>query len=177
MIKFLIVGENNIDKKKVVKLLLNNKDLFNVANYFTTNEEESNKEFHYYLSNKELHICYKNNALLFIKTLLYDSYGITLDSFYESNLIFMNTEDFNNISNKIFLSNNELIIIWLDTKNHDHRRLKKEMKESTYLLEKINEINLKYLYFLDIPEIEVMDVIVEYLKNSESREELLEKYS
>jgi len=177
MIKFLIVGENNIDKKNIVKLLLSNKGLFKVANFFTTDEEEAKKEFHYYLSNQDLHICYKNNAVLFIKTILSNSYGITLDSFDENNVIFMNTEDFNNISNKIFLTHNELIIIWLDTKNHDQSRIKKEIRESNYLLEKIESDNLKYLYFLDTPDIEIMDVIVEYLQNENSREEILEKYS
>ena len=177
MIKFLIVGENSIDKKNIVKMLLTNKGLFNVANYFSTNEEEAKQDFYYYLSNKELHICYKNNAILFVKTVLFDSYGITLDSFYENNLIFMNTEDFNNISNRVFLSNNELIIIWLDTKNHDHNNINKEIKESSYLQEKIETDNFKYLYFLDKDDIEIMDVICEYLQNPDSREELLEKYS
>ena len=177
MIKFLIIGENNIDKKEIVNLLLTNNGLFNVANYFTTNIDDSNKEFFYYLPIEELHICYKNNAILFVKTTLSNSVGITLDSFYENNIIFMNTEDFNNISNKIFLSNNELIIIWLDTKNHDPLTIKKEIKESNYLIEKINNDQLKYMYFLDKPNIEIMDVICEYLKNPESRNELLEEYS
>jgi len=177
MIKFLIVGENSIDKTKIVNLLMTNKDMFNVANYFSTNIEDSNKEYFYYLSNEELHICYKNNAILLVKTKLSDSIGITLDSFYENNLIFMNTEDFNNISNKIFLSNNELIVIWLDTKNHDPLTIKNEIKESNYLIEKLENDNLKYLYFLDKPEIEIMDVICEYLTNPESRKDLLENYS
>ena len=89
----------------------------------------------------------------------------------------MNSEDFNNISNKIFLSNNELILVWLDTKNHDHSRIKKEIKESQYILDKINSDNLKYLYFLDKDNIEIMDVICDYLLHEEKREELLENYS
>lgn len=177
MIKFLIVGENSINKKKIVDILLTNDNMFTVAKYFSTNENDANNDYYYYMSNQELHICYKNNAILFIKTILSDSYGVTLDSFYENNVIFMNTEDFNNISNKIFLSNNELIIVWLDTKNHDHNNIKKEIKESTYLQEKIDNDNLKYLYFLDKSDIEIMDVICTYLKEPEKRDELLENYS
>lgn len=176
MIKFLIVGENSIDKRKIVNILLQNEGLFNVAKYFSTNQKDAENEFYYFMSNQELHICYKNNAILFVKTILFDSYGITLDSFYENNVIFMNTEDFNNISNKIFLSNNELVIVWLDTKNHDNNSIKKEIKESSYLQDKIDNDHLKYLYFLDKPEIEIMDVICTYLKNPEKREELLENY-
>lgn len=177
MIKFLIVGENNIDKKEIVNLLLTNEGMFKVAKYFSTNEEEAKQDFYYYLSNQELHICYKNNAILFVKTALFDSIGITLEEFYENNIIFMNTEDFNNISNRVFLSNNELIIVWLDTKNHNHNDIKKEIKESSYLQEKIDMDNLKYLYFLDKPNIEIMDVICEYLTKPEIRENLLENYS
>jgi len=177
MIKFLIVGENSIDKKEIVNLLLTNEGMFKVAKYFSTNEEEAKQDFYYYLSNQELHICYKNNAILFVKTALFDSIGITLEEFYENNIIFMNTEDFNNISNRVFLSNNELIIVWLDTKNHNHNDIKKEIKESSYLQEKIDTDNLKYLYFLDKPNIEIMDVICEYLTKPEIRENLLENYS
>ena len=177
MIKFLIVGENSIDKKEIVNMLLSNEGMFKIAKYFSTNEEESKQDFYYYLSNQELHICYKNHAILFVKTTLCDSVGITLEEFYENNVIFMNTEDFNNISNRVFLSNNELIIVWLDTKNHDTNQIKKEIKESSYLQEKIDTDNLKYLYFLDKPTIEIMDVICEYLKKPELREELLENYS
>jgi len=176
MLKFLIIGENSIDKISLINLLLKNENLFKVAKIFVT-EENKVDNFHYLISNEELNRCYKNNAILYVKTIINESYGITLDSFYENNLIFMNTEDFNNISNKIFLSNNELVIVWLDTKNHDKNRIKKEIKESQYIIEKINSDNLNYLYFLDKDNIEVMDIIVEYLLNKEKRQELLEIYS
>jgi len=176
MLKFLIVGENSIDKKSLVDLLLMNEGLFSVAKVFTTNPNIEESKYDYYLNNKELGICYKNNALLFVKTNTNVSYGITLEEFYDNNLIVLNTEDFNNISNKIFLSNNELIIVWLDTKNHNKDTLNKEIYESNYLFEKIENSNLSYLYFLDCSNIEIMDVIVEYLKCPEKRLELLKKY-
>ncbi len=176
MLKFLIVGENSIDKISLIDLLLKNENMFKVAKLFVTNEDKID-DYHYLISNEELNRCYKNNAILYVKTILNKSYGVTLDSFYENNVIFMNSEDFNNISNKIFLSNNELILVWLDTKNHDHSRIKKEIKESQYILDKINSDNLKYLYFLDKDNIEIMDVICDYLLHEEKREELLENYS
>ena len=89
----------------------------------------------------------------------------------------MNTEDFNNISNKIFLSNNELVIVWLDTKNHDSERIKREIIESQYVMDKILSDELNYLYFLDKDNLEIMDVICEYLLHEEKRSELLENYS
>ena len=176
MLKFLIVGENSIDKISLINLLLKNENLFKVAKIFVTNESKLD-DYHYLISNEELNRCYKNNAILFVKTILNESYGVTLDSFYENNLIFMNTEDFNNISNKIFLSNNELVLVWLDTKNHDQSRIKKEIKESQYILDKINSDQLNYLYFLDKDNIEIMDVICDYLLHEEKRFELLENYS
>ena len=137
MIKFLIIGENSINKNELLDILLQNKE-FKIAKTFTTNKKLIHDKYHYLMTNNELNICYKNNAILFVKTILSDSYGITLDSFYDNNIICMNTEDFNNISNKIFLSNNELIIIVLDTKNHDISTIKKEIHESNYLWQKIN---------------------------------------
>ena len=176
MLKFLIIGENSIDKIPLVNLLLKNENLFKVAKLFITNENKID-DYHYLISNEELNRCYKNNALLYVKTILNESYGVTLDSFYENNLIFMNTEDFNNISNKIFLSHNEFVIIWLDTKNHDQSRIKKEIKESQYILDKINSDDLKYLYFLDKDNTEITKVICDYLLYEEKRSELLENYS
>ena len=176
MLKFLIVGENSIDKISLINLLLKNENMFKVAKIFVTDENKVD-DYHYVISNEELNRCYKNNAILYVKTILNESYGVTLDSFYENNLIFMNTEDFNNISNKIFLSNNELVVVWLDTKNHDPLRIKREIKESQYIMDKIDSDELDYLYFLDKDDIEVMDVIVEYLLHEEKRKELLENYS
>ena len=176
MLKFLIIGENSIDKISLIKMLLKNKNLFKVAKIFVTNEDKID-DFHYLISNEELNRCYKNNALLYVKTILNESYGVTLDSFYENNLIFMNTEDFNNISNKIFLSNNKLVIIWLDTKHHDPLTIKKEIKESQYIMDKISSDNLDYLYFLDKDNLEIMDIICEYMLHEEKRQEILENYS
>lgn len=177
MTKFLIVGSNSINKEKIVDMLLINEDLFNIANIFTTEQLPSYKKYQYYLSQNELNICYKNNALLYVSTVDNISSGITLDSFYNNNIIFMNTEDFNNISNKIFTLHDDLVIIWLDSKDHSQDNIQKEIYETNYLLEKINSDNLKYLYFLDTDPIEIMDVIVEYLKNPEKRKDLIEQYS
>lgn len=175
MLKFLIIGENSINKIPLLDLLIKNEGKFKVAKIFTTNQELEHS-YQYNISNEELNICHKNNAILYVKTVINESYGVTIDDFDESNIIFMNTEDFNNISNKVFLSNNELIIIWLDTKNHDSR-LNNEIRETEYMIEKINSDNMKYLYFLDTPLIEIMDVICEYLEHPEKREEILENYS
>lgn len=177
MLKFLIIGENSIDKTSLIDSLLTNENMFKVANIFITNSEKVNDKYHYLISNEELNRCYKNNAILYVKTILNESYGVTLDSFYENNVIFMNTEDFNNISNKIFLSNNELVIVWLDTKKHNPERIKREIVESQYVMDKITSDGLKYLYFLDKDNIEIMDVICEYLLHEEKRNELLENYS
>lgn len=176
MLKFLIIGENSINKEELVDMLLINEGLFTVAKYFTTNTSNLSK-YQQNISYIDLNICYKNNAVLFINTQKNVSIGITLDEFYENNLIFMNTEDFNNISNKTFMSNNDLVIIWLDTKKHDPDRIKIEVNESKYLLEKIEELHLPYMYFLDCDNIEIMDVIVEYLKNEEKRSEIIANYS
>ena len=177
MLKFLIVGENSIDKIPLIELLSKYNNHFKISKIFVTNEE-SVDDYHYLISNEELNICYKNNAILYIKTIINNSYGVTLDSFYENNIIFMNTEDFNNISNKIFLSNNELVVIWLDTKNHDITRIKKEIKESTYLLDKLESDNIKYMYFLDKDYNEILKVLIDYIISDENtKKEIIENNS
>lgn len=180
MLKFFIVGETGINKEEIIDLLEMNNDseqMFKIAKIFTTDYDEANQKYWYYISNEDLNICYKNNAILFIKTIVNKSYGITLESFYDSNILFMDTENFNNISNKIFLGNDELVLVWLDTKNHDKKNIKKEINETNYLIEKIESSNINYLYFLDTNKIEIMDVIAEYMLHEEKRQELLEKYS
>ena len=180
MLKFFIVGEKGINKEEIIDLLEmnnNSEELFKVAKIFTTDLEEAEQKYWYYIDNEDLSICYKNNAILFIKTVINKSYGITLESFYESNILFMDTEDFNNISNKIFLGNDEIVLIWLDTKNHDKTDIKKEINETNYLIEKIESSNINYLYFLDGDKIEIMDVIAEYMLHEDKRAELIEKYS
>ena len=183
MLKFFIVGETGINKEEIIDLLEMNNDsddseqMFKIAKIFTTDYDEANQKYWYYISNEDLNICYKNNAILFIKTIVNKSYGITLESFYDSNILFMDTENFNNISNKIFLGNDELVLVWLDTKNHDKKNIKKEINETNYLIEKIESSNINYLYFLDTNKIEIMDVIAEYMLHEDKRQELLEKYS
>ena len=66
--------------------ILGSEELFKVAKIFTTDLEEAKQKYWYYIDNEDLSICYKNNAILFIKTVINKSYGITLESFYESNI-------------------------------------------------------------------------------------------
>ena len=177
MTKFLIVGETSIDKTKLIDILLDKSSNLSVSLLFTTNLENISDKYYYYISNEELNICYKNNAFLYIKTELDNSYGVIMDDFNSNNITFMNTEDFNNISNKIFAMNYDFVIIWLDTKNHDKDTIKYEIRETNYLIEKINSDNLKYLYFLDQPFEDIADIIIDYYNNPEKREEILENYS
>lgn len=182
MLKFIILGEENIDKTKVIDSLINLPDSgkFNIAKVFTTNDEfleGKNLNYYYKISNEDFNICYKNNAIFYVKTKVYINYGVTLDAFYENNIIFMNTEDFNNISNKIFQSNNEIVIIWLDTKKHQKKTIKREISETNYLVEKITSDNMDYMYFLDTDPLEVAKIINLYNSNPEIRRNLLEEYS
>ena len=166
MLKFIILGEENIDKTKVIDSLINLPDSgkFNIAKVFTTNDEfleGKNLNYYYKISNEDFNICYKNNAIFYVK----------------NNIIFMNTEDFNNISNKIFQSNNEIVIIWLDTKKHQKKTIKREISETNYLVEKITSDNMDYMYFLDTDPLEVAKIINLYNSNPEIRRNLLEEYS
>ena len=103
MLKFFIVGETGINKEEIIDLLEMNNDseqMFKIAKIFTTDYDEANQKYWYYISNEDLNICYKNNAILFIKTIINKSYGITLESFYDSNILFIRVADSKGIIQK-----------------------------------------------------------------------------
>ena len=105
---------------------------------------------------------------------------MTMDEFYNSNILGMSLSDFNNISSNFLNSNKDnFIIVWLDTKYHlDNNTLNKDINEVNYLFNKINEFQLKYIYLLDENYEMISDIIVDYYNGSdEERNNILIEYS
>jgi len=177
MIKFLIVSEKSIDKTAISDEIDNREDnLFTIADTFATANGLGHYKSHMCLmSGEDLEMCYKNNALLYVKTMPDYSYGMTLDKFYESNVVMMNIEDFNNMSNKVFMSSNELVIVWIDSKKHDREKIQYEICEVKYMIERIEEDNLKYMYFLDEDPEVIVQYMERYLTDESSRNSILLK--
>lgn len=177
-LKFFIVGSQNIDKLSIAKKLVEENDSLSIAETFTNNteyKEGSNDNYIYFLESQEIDLAYKNNAILFVSTNNYVSYGITMNSFYTDDIFCMSIKDFNNISNLVFESKlYDIIIIWVDSKITEfNKNVKEDIYESKYLMSRLN--NLKYMYFFEEDDIIISNTILEYINsNEEKRIEIIE---
>ena len=151
-ILFLLPTNKNItDFIKAIDVI---NDDISVSNRFTNNIEYKNHENInglYYLDNNIISSSIKNNSILYITTIDEKMVGVTIDDFYNSDIIPMSISNFNDISTNFFDKyKEELVIVWYDTKNHTSKKeLKREINESTFLFEKIENNGYKFVYFLD----------------------------
>lgn len=175
--KIIITGLEEINKLQLAKHLVSINDEFSIASSFSTddkyNKDIINDKYIYYLNPLDVNLGFKNNSFLFVSTKNFISNGMIIDEYYNNNIIICNIENFNNISNKIFNSTEDILVIWLDTKFHGN--IKKEIKETKYLIDRLN--NLNYLYFLDEDLVDISNVIFKYINgDKEVQNELLNKY-
>jgi hypothetical protein len=178
--KIFITGPSTIDKLNIAKVLVEKNDDLSIAERFTNNDEyinSENDEYIYYLSTQEIDLSYKNNALLFVNTNNYISNGITLDSYYNNDICVMSLCEFNNISDVIFKSElNDIVVIWVDS-NIKNNLSKEDVNETEFLQERINsDLNIKYMYFFNESIDNIVNIILEYLDADEvKKNELLEE--
>lgn len=179
--KVFITGPNTIDKLAIAKLLVEKDDDLSIADRFTNNDSyinSENDEYIYYLSTQEIDLSYKNNAMLFVNTNNYISTGITLDSYYNNDICVMSLCEFNNISDVIFKSElNDIVLIWIDSDVIKSNFDKSDINESQFLQERLDyDSNIKYMYFFNEDSDVITDIILEYLDGDEvKRNELLEE--
>lgn len=176
-IKFLIIGANNIDKETLAQLIVEKNDDMSLSPRFSTNPYFKNKldeSFIYYMDPKILYLSYKNNAIVYSK-IEDDGYstGISIDDFNNNDILFMNIEDFNNLSESI-LRNNNILVIWLDTKhNKDNAHIIKDINETKYLIERLDFI--QYMYFLDEDYNDIANTIIKYYyADDENKKRIIE---
>lgn len=177
--KIFITGPSNIDKLSIAKKIVERNDDLSIGQHFSndkTYEGVVDDDYIYYLSTQDIDLTYKNNFVLFVNTNNYISSGITMDSFYNDDIFTMSMCEFNNISDSIFKNeNNDIVVIWLDTdynKNNDN--ILEDVRESGFLQQRLNEGNIKYLYFFNEDEDSILKVIFNYLYgNEEDRKEIL----
>lgn len=179
-ILFLLPGNKNItDFINAIDII---NDDISVSNRFTNNIEYKDLENInglYYLDNNTISSSIKNNSILYITTIDEKMVGVTIDDFYNSDIIPMLISNFNDISTNFFDKyKEELVIVWYDTKIHTNKKeLKREINESTFLFEKIENNGYKFVYFLDEnPEV-VANVFNIILTGSEEEiNEIFENY-
>lgn len=179
--KFLILGPQKRDLHKIIDAIETKNNNFVICKKFTndiTYKDTENVNGFYYLDNQTLNTSLKNNALLYAVTNEQYTTGVTVDDFYNSDILYMSIAEFNNISSN-FISNykDNIVIVWLDTKHHiDNKLLKKDIYEVNYLVNKINEFNYNYIYLLDESPEYISDIINEYFYGDESvRQQILDE--
>lgn len=175
--KIIIIGINKINKINIAKYIVEHNDNLSIVPSFTSDENFKDKlseNYVYYLDPSTIYLSYRNNAFLFITTKNYISEGITCDDFYNNDILCLSLENFNNIIDKE-LETNENIIIWVDTKYHGSENIVNEIKETKYVLRRLEKYN--YLYFLDEPIETINNVICDYINGDEEvRKSLIEEY-
>lgn len=170
-LKIFIIGSTNYIYE-ISKYLLEKNDNLKLAENFINDikyKDTENEYGYYYLDNDTIHTALKNNSILYIKNIESTIFGKTTDEFYNSNVLVMSISDFNNISTN-FINNHKdnILLVWCDTKQHDDStKLKKEINEVSYLLDKINNNNYTYLYFLDETVDNITETILQYLNSDE----------
>lgn len=183
--KIIIVGISDIDKLEIAKELVRRDDNLSIASHFTTDNEiieqygdnaESiiNDKYIQYIKNDIINLAYKNNSLLYVITNGYISEGITTDEYYNSDIIYVDILQFNQIPDRFFNSKySKNIIVWVDTRNHRHIS-QSELIEIRYLQERLDAMS--YLYFLDESIDKICTTILEYLEADEDkRKQIIEE--
>ena len=167
------------DKLTIAKALVERDDDLSIGSRFTNDNHYKNivdDEYIYYLSTQDIDLTYKNNFVLFVNTDKYISSGISMDAFYNNEIFCMSLCEFNNISDSIFNNqSNDIIVIWLDTKDTKaNDNLQEDICETGYMMNRFEEAGLKYLYFIDEDKEIIIDTIFEYLEaDEECRKEIL----
>jgi hypothetical protein len=143
-------------------------------------KDSENIQGFYYLDTTTITNALKNNSILYVTYLNEKLCGVTMDDFYNADIIPMSIANFNDISTN-FLDKyiDDLVIVWYDTKNHvKGKQIKNEINEVSFLLERIETLGYKYLYFLDDSEDDIANVINDFITGDDNkRKEILENYS
>lgn len=176
--KIIITGIDSIDKIELGKRIISLDDELSITPYFTSDEEYKGKisdHYIYYLDPNVINLSYKNNAFVYIITEDYISTGITLDDFYNNDIVCISTKNFNKIIDKVF-TENDCLVIWVDSKNHNGVNLKEELIETKYLEENLHKFN--YLYFIDEDFDVISNIVIEYITGDEAKRKMfLEEYA
>lgn len=166
-----------LDKSKaldIAKKIIYKDDNYTIAPMFITDKKfnnEVNENYEMYLDVNTVNLAYKNNSLLFIRTLQYISSGITIDDFYNNDICIMDINEYNIISENIF-KKYDIITVWIDSKKHKNLS-NSDLIEINYFYNYVS--NIDYLYFLD-NESNIEDTIIEYIKADENtRKSILEE--
>ena len=104
--KFLILTPNNYDIKTLLHTIETINDNIVISNKFIndiTYKDIENNDRYYYLDNNTINTSIKNNVVIYATSNINVISGITIDDFYNSNILTMSFSEFNNISTNFLL--------------------------------------------------------------------------
>lgn len=149
--KLILIGPKNSNKLDVAKTIVAIDESFDICPTFNSDIEfkgKTSENFEYYLQNSDVELGYKNKSFLYVTTYSIFSKGISLQDFYNSDIIILDFADFNGISETNFESLiSKSNIIFIDAKANG--TTKEDLEESYYAFERINNANIKYLYYMN----------------------------
>lgn len=168
--KILITGLRTTDKMTLAKQLITMDDDLSIAPMFTSDNTYENiplnDNYVYYMNTIDVNIAFKNNSLFYVNTDDYVSTGVTLDDYYNNDIVILSISDFNLISPKT-LQNDDILIIWLDSKTHGNIT-ETQLAEVRCFQEELD--NYRYMYFLNDDIDDVCKIVLKYV-NSHDEEE------
>ena len=158
---FIIYHDETILEELVNKLFEISNDI-NICDKFTTNSDDvknGRPYSYYYLNTLEVNKSIKNNYVLYVLTNNYISTGITIDKFYNSNIIILNYKEYNAIPDLIFNKHNDdILTIWIDSKDNKYKGIFNDIHFVESRLENVNNE-----YFLKNEIDEIIITILNYL--------------
>lgn len=174
--KIFIVGPSNINKLDYANSFIEINDNYNICRHFISDKKFDGMigEYIFHMDIDEINIAFKNNAFYFIDYNDENITGITFDDYYSSNIICVDMYHFNLIPTFLF-EKEEILIVWLDSKSNEIN-VSKEIVETKYFLETIENMNIPYLYFLNEDTNIVRNIVLEYIdSDEETKQQILEE--
>ena len=173
--KIFIVGSDNINKLDYANELIALNDNLNICKYFTSESKFDGMlgEYKFNLSVEDIDLSFKNDVLLFID--YQDEYitGVTHEDFYNSDILNLSIEYFNLIPDQYLNCDN--LIVWIDNKSNAN---KKALAEANYFLERVEEINIPLLYFINEDKKDIAKIVIDYIEGDEKcRKEILAEHN
>ena len=166
--KLIITGIYEDEIYNLAKYLCTIDDNLSITPIFVSSDNEIQSENYYVLDTKTIHLAFKNNALLYIKTDDNMSKGITIDDFYNNDISYMTIDEFNNIPNTAFnIDEFDILVIWVDNNQHKVTNIKYWIDEIDVLTTRLYTDHIDYLYFLNETNDHILDVINQFINGDE----------
>lgn len=162
--KIFIVSIDNEKIENIKNRIRTLDNTIKIANMFTTDVSSSNSET--YISNDELYLAYKNNAILCTKTISNEiSIGYTKDEFDVSDIICMPYDLYCNMSQKQI---KDILIVWIDnTVLHKDKAILNSAKE---FIELTKNRNLLYFNSSDLDDL-IISNMLNYITGTKEEKE------